>query len=96
MFGSAATGPLTSQAAFGTAIQAPREAGIQNVDHLVTQAMLNPALARVLLTKVTPQNETMLAVSLKSQLGRLSLVSTSQQQDRNKSAQTMRKNALLH
>ena len=81
--------------AFGAAIQAAREAGIRNVDHLVTQAMLNPAVAQVLLTKVTPQNETMLAASLRSQLGRLSLVSTSQQQDRNKSAQPMRKNARL-
>jgi hypothetical protein len=60
------------------AMQAAREAGIQNVDHLVTQAMLNPALARVLLTKVTPKNEASLTGALVSQLKRLSLVSMSQ------------------
>ena len=43
-------------AAMGKALQAAREAGIQTTDHLVSQALLNPALMQVLLSKATPQN----------------------------------------
>ena len=37
-------------------MQALREAGIQNVDQLVTRAMLDPVLARRLLDKVPATN----------------------------------------
>lgn len=61
--GSALAGPVggyvgsMAGGAMGKVLQAAREAGIQNTDHLVSQALLNPALMRVLLTKATPQNQ---------------------------------------
>ena len=83
--GSAIAGPFgatlgsTLGGAFGKILQDTRNAGIKNVDDLVTQAALNPALARVLLAKVTPQNQSSLTAALGRQIGRLSLVSASQQ-----------------
>ncbi len=65
-------------AAMGKAMQAAREAGIQTTDHLVSQALLNPALMRVLLTKATPQNQVSLTTALGNQLRRVSLVSAVQ------------------
>ena len=58
----------------GKAFQASREAGIKTVDDLTMQAMLNPAIARVLMTKVTPQNQASLMSALATQLRRISLV----------------------
>ncbi len=61
-------------AAIGKAAQAAREAGLKNVDQLVSQALLNPALMRTLMAKATPTNRSALMGNLASQLGRLSLV----------------------
>jgi hypothetical protein len=55
-----------------------RNAGLGKIDDLVTQAMLDPDLARSLLVKVTPQSAPMRAAALASQLKRLSVASTSQ------------------
>jgi len=48
------------------------------LDHPVSQALLNPALMRVLLTKVTPQNQASLMGALASRLRQVSLVSATQ------------------
>lgn len=74
-------------AAVGKAVQAAREAGLQNVDNLVSQALLNPSLMRLLLSKSTPANTPSLMTNLAAQLRPLSLVSAvrgaqPQQQDR--------------
>ena len=58
--------------------------------------MLNPALARVLLTKATPQNTGMLAALLRTQLASMSLISTAQQQDSKKPVPVADRSALLH
>lgn len=65
-------------AAMGKALQAAREAGVQTTDHLVSQALLNPTLMRVLLSKATPQNQVSLMTALGNQLRRVSLVSAVQ------------------
>jgi hypothetical protein len=65
-------------AAMGKALQAARKAGIQTMDHLVSQALLNPALMRVLLSKATPQNQVTLTTALCNQLRWVSLVSAAQ------------------
>jgi hypothetical protein len=54
--------------------QAMRNAGLRNVDHLVTEAMLDPELARTLLMKVTPQSRAMILKRLASQLETLAMV----------------------
>ena len=82
-------------AATGKAIQAAREAGIQNVDHLVAQAMLNPSLARVLLSKVTPKNEPALMSALADQLRKVSLVPATRADDAKRRAPTTNINRLL-
>jgi len=64
--------------AVGKALQAARDAGIRNTDHLVSQALLDPALMRVLLAKATPQNQASLMGTLASQLRQVSLVSAVQ------------------
>lgn len=71
--------------ALGDAVQAAREAGLQNVEHLKAEALLNPALYRALTANVTPQNQASLMAGLTAQLRRTSLVSASragQQDDR--------------
>jgi len=76
-------------AAMGKALQAAREAGVQTTDHLVSQALLNPALMRVLLAKATPQNQVSMMTALGNQLRRVSLVSAVQagnQQDQGQPA----------
>ncbi len=91
------------------AVQAMRQAGIRNVDHLVSQALLNPALMRSLMAKVTPQNQASLMSGLAAQVGRLSLVSAAQSGQRQQftapsqnslmptgPAASSRGNALLH
>ena len=55
-----------------------RGAGIQTTDHLVGQALLNPVLMRVLLSKATPQTQVSLMTALGNQLRRVSLVSAVQ------------------
>lgn len=82
--GSALAGPVggyvgsMAGGAMGKVLQAAREAGIHNTDHLVSQALLNPALMKVLLTKATPQNQATLMGGLAAQLRRVSLVSAVQ------------------
>ena len=56
-------------------IQAAREAGIQNVADLRTEALLNPALYRLLTARVNPHNQTALLSGVAGQLGRMSLIS---------------------
>jgi len=79
--GSAIAGPLGATVgagmggAVGKALQAARDAGIRNTDHLVSQALLDPALMRVLLAKATPQNQASLMGTLASRLRQVSLVS---------------------
>jgi hypothetical protein len=84
--------------AAGAAIQALREAGIQNVDHLVSQALINPALMRTLMTKATESNTPALMANLASQVRRLSLVSATRQAGQPEPDQRppTRRNALLH
>ena len=86
---AASTGPsvgTVAGAAVGRAVQVVREAGIANVDQLVSQALLNPALMRTLMARATPANTPSLMASLAAQLRPLSLASAvrsaGQQQDR--------------
>ncbi len=48
-----------------------RAAGIAQTEDLVKEAMLNPGLARVLLTEVTPANAHNVASALSAQIGRI-------------------------
>lgn len=77
-------------------IQQAREAGIQNVADLRTEALLNPALYRLLTAKITPQNQTSLLASVATQLGRMSLVSAVSGQQDQRRMPTPPRNALLH
>lgn len=54
-----------------TALDAMRRSGVERVDHLLTEALLNPELARTLLMKATPGNRPFIAQRLASQLGTL-------------------------
>lgn len=85
----------------GQAVQSMREAGIKNVDHLVAQALLNPALMRTLMTTATAKNTSNLMGALTSQVRRLSLVSAArgyddQQRTQQQQLVPMRRNTLLH
>jgi hypothetical protein len=75
-------------AAMGKALQAAREAGVQTTDHLVSQALLNPALMRVLLSKASPQKQVSLVTALGNQLRRVSLVSAVQSGNQQDQGQT--------
>ena len=70
------------------------------VDDLVSQALINPALMKTLMTKATPANTPALMGNLASQLRRLSLVSAANNAQPQQQAQPqpapMRRNALLH
>jgi hypothetical protein len=73
-----AMGPLGQVGTVGTIIlNAVRQAGLKRVDDLVTDAMLNPGLAKTLLMKVqTPQQAGAVGSILSQQLRGLSLKST--------------------
>jgi hypothetical protein len=61
-----------------------REAGLRRVDQLVEEAMLDPALARTLVAKVTPKNQVSLIDRLGNQIAGVSAragVSSQQQED---------------
>jgi hypothetical protein len=60
--------------AVGKVIQASREAGLQTVADLRTEALLNPALYRLLTAKVTSGNRGSLLTGIAAQLGHASLV----------------------
>lgn len=53
------------------AVDALRPADIERTDQLLTEALLNPELARTLLMKATPANRPFVAQRLGSQLGTL-------------------------
>ena len=55
----------------GVALASMKAAGIKQTSDLVTEAMLNPALARVLLSKVTEANSSNVASAFASQVGRI-------------------------
>jgi hypothetical protein len=63
---------------FGKALQAAREAGVQNIEHLKTEALLNPELFKLLTTKVTRENEPRVLNNFADQMRRISLVGTVQ------------------
>jgi len=85
--GSFVAGPIGASvgsvagAAVGKALQAAREAGLQNVDNLVSQALLNPALMKTLLAKATPANTPSLTANLAAQLRPLALVTAARGPD---------------
>ena len=58
----------------GAAIGGLKAAGIKQTGDLVKEAMLNPELARVLLAKLTPQNQGSVTSAVVGQLGRLAAV----------------------
>lgn len=58
----------------GKALQSAREAGVQNIEHLKTEALLNPELFKLLMTKVSRQNESRVLNSFTDQMRRVSLV----------------------
>lgn len=55
----------------GAAIGGLKAAGIKQTGDLVKEAMLNPELARVLLAKLTPQNQGSVTSAMVGQLGRI-------------------------
>jgi hypothetical protein len=55
-------------------VAAMRRAGVENVDRLLTEALLNPEMAKTLLTKATPRNRPLIAQRLASQMGTLATV----------------------
>jgi hypothetical protein len=57
-----------------TAIDALKRAGIERTEQLLTEALLNPDLAKTLLMKATPGNRPIIAQRLASQLGTLATV----------------------
>lgn len=62
--------------AAGTAIVgAFRQAGLQKVDDLIKDAMLNPARARMLLLKATPENARLVSTKLPQMIRRAALTS---------------------
>ena len=56
------------------AIEALTRAGVERTDQLLTEALLNPELARTLLMKASPGNLPFIAQRLASQLGSLTAV----------------------
>ena len=58
----------------GKALQSVREAGVSNIEHLKTEALLNPELFKLLMTKVSRQNESRVLNSFTDQMRRVSLV----------------------
>jgi hypothetical protein len=54
-----------------SAFDAIGRAGITKTDQLLTEALLNPELAKALMTKATPGNRPFIAQRLASQLGTL-------------------------
>jgi hypothetical protein len=65
-------------AAAKTALDAIRRPGIEKIDQLLTEALLNPELAKTLLMKATPANRPLIAQRLASQLGTLAAVGSGQ------------------
>jgi hypothetical protein len=55
-------------------VAAMRRAGVENVDRLLTEALLNPEMAQTLLMKASPGNRSIIAQRLASQMGTLAAV----------------------
>ena len=60
------------------AVDAIRRTGIARTEELLTEALLNPELAKTLLMKASPANRPFIAQRLTSQLGTLAAVSGGQ------------------
>lgn len=75
--GMATAGPAGAVGGFilGKILAPLRAAGLQKVDQLVTEAMLNPELAKTLLSKITPKNQSYIGDQLRTQLGKLATTS---------------------
>ena len=76
-------------------ISAARAAGIENVNRLEAEALLNPNLARILYAKVNPQNEKALGNALASQLRRISLVAAQPHSDGKDRQQSVSRTVLM-
>jgi hypothetical protein len=61
-----------------------RRSGIERTDQLLTEALLNPELARALLMKASPGNRPFIAQRLSSQLGTLASVSGAEAANQNR------------
>lgn len=55
-----------------------RRTGVERVDNLLTDALLNPELARTLLMKATPGNRVLIPPRLGSQLGALAATASAE------------------
>lgn len=66
-------------AALRRTVSSIRNAGLKTVDDLVTEAMLHPEVARVLMAKVTPETEPRVASALSHAITRAAAVSFSMQ-----------------
>jgi hypothetical protein len=55
-------------------VAAMRRAGVENVDRLLTEALLNPDMAKTLLMNASPRNKPLIAQRLASQMGTLATV----------------------
>jgi hypothetical protein len=66
------------------ALDAMRRSGIERTDQLLTEALLNPELARALLMKASPGNRPFIAQRLASQLGTLAAVSGAEAANQNR------------
>ena len=62
----------------GKVVQSLRQANIKSIDGLVTEAMLNPGLMRVLLSRVTPDNGQSVGKAWIGQLKRLAVMRAAQ------------------
>src|SRR5258708_37621294 len=58
------------------AVDAMKRSGISRTEDLLTEALLNPELAKTLLMKATPANRPFIAQRLTSQLGTLAAVAS--------------------
>ena len=76
------------------ALDALQRAGIARTDQLLTEALLNPALAQTLLMKASPGNRPFIAQRLASQLGTLTAVAGADAATENRPAISRRLDAI--
>ena len=72
------------------ALDAMTRTGVERTDQLLTEALLNPELARTLLMKATPGNRPFIAQRLSSQLGSLAAVGGASAAGEGQSTKTQR------
>jgi hypothetical protein len=84
--GGAVGGPIGSAAgsALGGVVSSMRRAGFSRAEEIITQAMLDPAMARMLLMKATPENDRRVAVGLARRLSRIGAVGAMQGDSENR------------